>query len=60
MDFRGTLIFGFYPIIPYQRINVYRVETMDMGRLCWNNGVSGKCNPRVNTLVFIVQNKTLW
>ena len=60
LDFWGTLIFGFDPIIPYQRINIYRVQIIDMGRFCWNNGVSGKCNPRVSTLVFIVQNKILW
>ena len=30
-----------YPIIYYQMIKVYRVETMDMGRSHWNNGVSG-------------------
>ena len=31
-------------VISYQRIKVYKVETMDMGRFCWNNGISGKCN----------------
>ena len=30
----------YYPIIYYQRIKVYRVETLDMGRYHWNNGVS--------------------
>ena len=34
----------YYPIIYDQNIKVYRVETMDMGRSHWNNGVSGKCN----------------
>ena len=33
--------FVYYPIISYLKINVYRVETMDMGRSQWNNGVSG-------------------
>ena len=33
--------FVYYPIIYYQKIKVYRVETMDMGRSHWNNGVSG-------------------
>ena len=33
--------FVYYPIISYLRINVYRVETMDMGRSHWNNGVIG-------------------
>ena len=32
--------FVYYPIISYQKIKVYRVETMDMGRSHWNNGVS--------------------
>ena len=31
----------YYPIISYQKINVYRVEIMDMGRSHCNNGVSG-------------------
>ena len=31
-----------YPIISYQRIKVYKVETIDMGRFHWNNGVSVK------------------
>ena len=30
-----------YPIIFDQKIKVYRVETVDMGRSHWNNGVSG-------------------
>ena len=30
-----------YPIISYLRIKVYRVETINMGRSHWNNGVSG-------------------
>ena len=34
--------FVYYPIISYQRIDVYRFETMDMGRYYWNNGVIGK------------------
>ena len=38
-------ILVYYHIIPYQRIKVYRVETMDMEIFRWNNGVSGKCNP---------------
>ena len=33
--------FVYYPIISYLKIKVYRVETMDMGRSQWNNGVSG-------------------
>ena len=38
-------ILVYYPIISNQGIKVYRGETMDMGRLQWNNGVSGKLNP---------------
>ena len=33
--------FVYYAIISYQRIKVYRVETMDMGRSHCNNGVIG-------------------
>ena len=46
LDYWGTIIFWFYyPFISYQRIKVYRVKKMDMGRFHWNNGVSGKLNP---------------
>ena len=37
-------ILVYYPIISYQRINVYRVETMDMVIFLWKNGVSIKLN----------------
>ena len=30
-----------YPIMYYQKIKVYRVETMNTRRPHWNNGVSG-------------------
>ena len=33
--------FVYYPIISYQKIKIYRVETIDMGISRWNNGVSG-------------------
>ena len=33
--------FVYYPIISYQKIKVYRFETMDMKIYHWNNGVSG-------------------
>ena len=36
------LYFLYCPIISYQRITVYRVETMDIGISHWNNGVTGK------------------
>ena len=38
------LCFVYYTVIFYQRIKVYRSETMDIERFPWNNGVSGKCN----------------
>ena len=41
LDYWGTFIFLYYPIISYQRINVYRVESMDMGISHWENCVSG-------------------
>ena len=37
--------FVYYHIISYQRIKFYMVGTMDMEISCWNNGISGKCNP---------------
>ena len=30
-----------YPIMSYRKIKFYSVETMNMGRSNWNNGVSG-------------------
>ena len=52
----------YYPIISYRNIKVYRVETMDMGRYHWNNGVSGKdlISIVVSTMVLIVQDKITW
>ena len=52
--------FVYYPIIYYRRIKVYRVETMDMGRSHWNNGVSGVVLISISTMVLIVQDKILW
>ena len=52
--------FVYYYIIYYQRIKVYRVETMDMGRSHWNNGVSGTALIPISTMVLIVQDKILW
>ena len=48
-----------YPIISYQKIKVYRAETMDMGISQWNNGVSGTNLISINTMVLIVQDKIL-
>ena len=52
--------FVYYPIISYLRINVYRVETMDMGKSHWNNGVRGIDLIFIFTMVLIVQDKILW
>ena len=42
----GEHLYLFYhPFIYYQRVKVYRVETMDIGIFFWNNGVSVKFNP---------------
>ena len=52
--------FVYYPIISYQRMKVYRVETMDMGRSHWNNGVSGTSLISISNMVSIVRYKILW
>ena len=54
------LYFVFYPIISYQKIKVFRVETMDMGRSHLNNGVSGADLIFISTMLLIVQDKILW
>ena len=48
------------PIISYQRMNVYRVETMYMGISHWNNGVIGAFLVAVITTVLIVRDMILW
>ena len=53
------LYFVYYPIISYRKIKVYRVETLDMGRSHWNNGVSGTILISIITMILIVQNKIL-
>ena len=50
----------YYPIISYRRIKVYRVETMDMGRSHWNNGVTGTFLISISTKVLIVRDKIPW
>ena len=50
----------YYRIISYQKIKVYRVETMDMGRSHWNNGGSGTNLISISTIVLIVRDKILW
>ena len=52
--------FVFYLIISYLKIKVYRVETMDMGRSHWNNGVSGTVLISISNMVLIVRYKILW
>ena len=52
--------FVYYPIISYGKIKVYRVETMNMGRSHWNNGVSGMDLISISTMVIIVRDKILW
>ena len=52
--------FVYYPVISYQRIKVYRVETMDMGIPHWNNGVSGNNLISISTMVLIVRDNILW
>ena len=59
-DYRGTIIFFYYPIISYQRIKVYMVGTKDMGRSHWNNSVIGTFLIFIITTVLIVQDKILW
>ena len=49
-----------YPIISYLRINVYRVETMDMGRSHWNNGVIGTFLISISNTALILRDKILW
>ena len=49
-----------YPIIYYRKIKVYRVETMDIGRSYWNNGVIGTFLISISTTVLIALNKILW
>ena len=50
----------YYPIISDQKIKVYRVGKMDMGRSHWNNGVIGTFLIYKITTVLIVRNKILW
>ena len=52
--------FVYYPIISYQRIKVYRVETMDMGISRWNKGVIGVIIISISITLLIIQDKILW
>ena len=49
----------YYPIISYQKIKVYRVETTDMGISHCNNGVIGTNIISISTTVLIVLDKIL-
>ena len=53
------LYFVYCPIISYQRIKVYRVETIDMGRFRWKNVVIGK-STLVSTVALIYGVRTFW
>ena len=59
LDYWGTLLFFNYPIISYQRINVYRVEAKDMGIFRWKM-VPVENAILVSTKVLIVSDKILW
>ena len=50
----------YYPIISYQKIKVYRVETMDMGISQWSKGVIRAFLVSVSMTVLIVQDKIPW
>ena len=52
--------FVYYPIISYQRIKVYRFETMDMEICHWKNGVIGTYLISISTRVLIVRDKIVW
>ena len=52
--------FVYYHIISYQRIKVYRVETMDIEISHWNNGISGTNLISISNMVLIVRDKILW
>ena len=52
--------FVYYPIISYRKIKVYRVETMDMGRSHWKNGVSGAVLISISKAGLIVRDKITW
>ena len=44
----------YYHIISYRKIKVNRVETMDMGRSHWKNGVSETNLISISTMVLIL------
>ena len=50
----------YYPVIYYQNIKDYRVETMDMGRFQSNKGVIGTFLISISTTVLIVLDNIPW
>ena len=50
----------YYPIISYQKIKVYRVETMDMGRSQCKKGVIGMFLISISTTVLVLRDKIPW
>ena len=50
----------FCPIISYQRIKVYRVETMYTGRSHWNDGIIGTFLISISTTVITVRDKIIF
>ena len=60
LDYWGKSYIFYYPIIYSQMIKFYRVETMDMGRSQWKNGISGTNRISIITMVLIEQDKILW
>ena len=60
LDYWGKFYIVYYLIISYRKIKVYRVETMDMGRFHWNNGVIGTFLIYIFTTVLIVRDKIRW
>ena len=57
---REQSYFVYDPIISYQKIKVYSVETMDMGRSHWNNGVIVTFLISISTAVIIVRDNIPW
>ena len=52
--------FVYYPIISHQKMKVYSVKTMNMGRSHSNNGAIGMFLISISTTVIIVRDKIPW
>ena len=61
LDYWGKIIFCLLSYYIISKDKIYRVETIDMGRSHWNNGVSGVdlISIVVITMVLIVRYKIL-